>query len=223
MMANRNMLNKKFFKVLLSSFSLLLFLCLTFVWVSHAQEYWTALPPYNTLWPLWSPALSPFDATTGLPTPVVTSLAPSTILPVVPGLTWDPSMDYPWLLYNTPVGMAYFDPFYGVNYWPPSTLIDSAGAALPIVLPDLYSALAPTDPLWLQQNVFFANNYFLQAYPSFLATADPDLFLNATPYPLPPNIVTALSLGLDIPTLGTTLYPPPGILEFLSPAVLLGW
>lgn len=222
-MANRNMLNKKFFKVLLTSFSLLMLLCFTFVWVSHAQDYWTAIPPYNTLWPLWSPALSPIDATSGLPVPLVTSLAASTVLPVQPGLTWDPSVDYPWLLYNTPVGMAYFDPYYGVNFWPPSNFLDSAGAALPIALPDLYNTLAPTDPLWLQQNVFFANSYFLKAYPSFLATANPDLFATATPYPLPPNIIAALSLGLTIPTLGTTLYPPPGILELLGPAALLGW
>jgi hypothetical protein len=73
-------------------------------------QNWTALPPYNTLWPLWSPLLSPTNATTGLPTPLVTSLTPRTVLPVQPGLTWHPSLRNPWLLYNTPLGMAYYDP-----------------------------------------------------------------------------------------------------------------
>ena len=221
-MSNRQMVNKKFFKVLLSSFSILMLICFIFVSISKAQN-WQPLPPYNTLWPLWSPVLSPVDDVTGLAVPVITSLAAGTVLPVEPGLTWDPSVDYPWLLYNTPVGMAYFDPIYGVNYWPPSNLLDADGAPIPILLPDLYEDLAPTDPLWLQQNVLFANSYFLQGYPSLLATADPQLFATATPYPLPPNIITALTLGLNVPTLGTTLYPPPGILDLLGPAALLGW
>jgi len=221
-MLHRLTLSKKFSLVLLTSVSLLMLISITFVGVSQAQDYWTALPPYNTLWPLWSPALSPLDAD-GVPVPVITSLTPGTVLPVQPGLTWDPSMDYPWLLYNTPVGLAHFDPLNGVNYWPPSNFLDSAGAALPITLPDLYGTLPPTGAPWLQQNVLFGNSYFLQSYPAFLATADPQLFATASPYPLPPNIIAALGLGLSIPTLGTTLYPPPGILEFLNPAALLGY
>ena len=222
-MPRKTMLSKKFLKVLLTSFSLLMLICFTFVLVSHAQNYWTPLPPYNTLWPLWSPALSPLDDA-GVPVPLVTSLAPGTVLPVQPGLTWDPSVDYPWLLYNTPVGMAYFDPLYGVNYWPPSNFLDADGLAVPLLFDDPFvDPGPPTDPLWLQQNVLFGNSYFLNAYPAFLATANPQLFATATPYPLPPNIIAALELGLTIPTLGTTLYPPPGILEFLTPAGLLGW
>ena len=68
--------------------------------IAQAQ-YWVELPPYNTLWPLWSPALSPIDVISGEPVPLVSSLASTTILPVAPGLTWDPSLPYPWLLYNT--------------------------------------------------------------------------------------------------------------------------
>lgn len=81
---------------------------------AHGQ-YWEAMPPYNTLWPLWSPALSPVNATTGLPTPIVTSLSQSTIIPVQPGLTWNPYLPNPWLLYNTPLGLAYYDPLIGVG------------------------------------------------------------------------------------------------------------
>ena len=101
---------------------------------------------------------------------------------------------------------------------------DADGLAVPLLFDDPFvDPGPPTDPLWLQQNVLFGNSFFLSAYPAFLATADPQLFATATPYPLPPNIIAALELGLTIPTLGTTLYPPPGILEFLTPAGLLGW
>jgi hypothetical protein len=205
----------------LASIFLLLF-CFSFNSITYAQDYWTALPPYNTLWPLWSPALSPVDATTGLPVPVVSSLAPSTVLPVEPGLTWNPSLSYPWLLYNTPVGMAYFDPFYGINFWPPSSLLDSAGAALPLTLPAEYNLLPPTDQAWLQQNVLFANSYFLQGWPSLLATADPALLIAAAQVPLAPPVIAALNAGIPLAGL-TTLFPPPGIFDFLTPAAILGW
>ena len=165
-MLDRPMLNKNFLTVLLTSFSVLMLISFIFVWVSHAQ-YWQPIGPYNTLWPLWSEVLSPLDDVTGLNTPIVTSLVPGTVLPVQPGLTWDPSVDYPWLLYNTPVGMSYFDPLYGVNFWPPSNfLVD--GVAAPLIFDDPFvDPGPPTDPLWLQQNVLFGNSYFLQAYPSF--------------------------------------------------------
>ena len=152
-MPDRPILSKKFTKVLLTSFSLLMLICFIFAFAAHAQD-WTPLPPYNTLWPLWSPVLSPLDDA-GVPVPVVTSLAPGTVLPVQPGLTWDGSMDYPWLLYNTPVGMAYFDPLYGVNFWPPSNFVDDTGAAIPLVWEDPFvDPIAPFDySPWLQQNV----------------------------------------------------------------------
>jgi hypothetical protein len=70
-------------------------------------QYWAAIPPYNTLWPLWSPVLSTVSPKTGIGTPIVTSLTTKTTLPVQPGLTWDPSFGYPWLLYNSTIGLAY--------------------------------------------------------------------------------------------------------------------
>ncbi|MBN2373719.1 hypothetical protein JXL19_08030 [bacterium] len=217
------MLNKKFHKLILLSLSVLLFISFAFTYAAQAQEFWTSLPPYNTLWPLWSPALSPVDNVTGLPVPIVTSLEPSTVLPVQPGITWNPALGYPWLLYNTPVGLSYFDPLYGINFWPPASLVDSTGAALPLALPDQYGILPPTDPLWLQQNVLFANSYFLQAYPSLLASADPALLLGAINVPLAPPTIAAITAGIPIPGLGTTILPPPGILSFLTPAAILGW
>ena len=39
----------------------------------HAQN-WAPIPPYNLLWPLWSPALSPADPVTGVPTPLLSSI-----------------------------------------------------------------------------------------------------------------------------------------------------
>ena len=85
-------------------FFIILFLGVLSILVSPIAEaqYWQALPPYNTLWPLWNPILSPADPVTGFATPIVNNLSPSTILPVQPCLTWDPSWTYPFLLYNTP-------------------------------------------------------------------------------------------------------------------------
>lgn len=137
----------------------LIFYSLSFSSGVHAQ-YWTPLPPYNTLWPLWSPALSPVDPVTGFPVPIVSTLYPSTILPVQPGLTWDPALSYPWLLYNTPAGMAYYDPITGVNPWPPSYLVGPSGP-LPLTLPSGYSSLVPTDSSWLITNVPLANTAFI--------------------------------------------------------------
>ncbi|MGA1871546.1 MAG: hypothetical protein ACMUJM_23715 [bacterium] len=127
--------------------------------ITHAQN-WTPLPPYNTLWPLWSPILSPIDPVTGIPVPIVSDLFPTTVLPVQPGLTWDPELSYPWLLYNTPLGMAYYDPVDGVNLWPPIYLFDSSGP-LPISLPLDYASLAPIDSSWLTTNVPIANDAFI--------------------------------------------------------------
>jgi len=144
---------------------------------------WQPLPPYNTLWPLWSPPLSPTDPLTGLPKPIVSQVSRSTILPVQPGLTWDPRKTYPWLLYNSPLGLQYYDPFYGVNRWPPSTLLTATGLPAPIdlTLKILYTALAPTSSTWLAANVPIANLYFYNTYPPASVASTPPLssFLTA--------------------------------------------
>jgi len=135
---------------------------------------WVALPPYNTLWPLWSPALSPINSYTGLPTPIVTNLYPSTVLPVQPGLTWDPYLGHPWMLYNTPSGMVYYDPFVGINKWPASILQNSI-TGLPINLTLLlgYESLPATPVWWLLANVPAANWNYLTVYPSFSTSVVP--------------------------------------------------
>ena len=122
---------------------------------------WWPLPPYNTLWPLWSPTLSPPNAL-GTPVPIVSSLTTETVLPVQPGLTWDPNKKYPWLLYNTPLGMAYYDPLFGIDLWPPAYLRDPFGAPLPIDLSLVkgWSLLNPTSTTWLAATVPVANNVY---------------------------------------------------------------
>lgn len=145
-------------------------------------QYWQALPPYNLLWPLWSPLLSPLT-TTGMPVPVplLTSLDNTTVLPVQPVLAWDPAQMYPWLLYNIPPsfgsGLTYFDPFYGLNPFPPPYLLDTVGAPLPITLPAGYSALAPTEIDDFAPYMSIGNILFNTIYPggditSLLTPAD---------------------------------------------------
>src|SRR4030042_6070353 len=102
--------------------------------------------------------------------------------------------------------MAPFDPLYGVDFWPPSSLLDSAGAALPLTLPTDYALLPPTDPLWLQQYVLPANNYFVQAYPNLVFSVAP----------LPPPVALAVAAGIPIPqTYITTLFPAPAVTDYL--------
>ena len=128
-------------------------------------QYWTALPPYNTLWPLWSSVLSPVDSATGLATPIVSSLAPNTLLPVQPAITWDPYMPYPWFLYNSPFGLVFYDILEGFFMWPPLYLINPLTLApAPIALPANYSSLAPISLPFLAQYVPTANSEFVSQF-----------------------------------------------------------
>ncbi|MGA1824488.1 MAG: hypothetical protein ACMUIP_07460 [bacterium] len=184
--------------------------------LAHSQ-YWTNLPPYNTLWPLWSPVLSPANPLTGLPTPLVSSLTRDTVLPIQPGLTWDPRKDNPYLLYNTLLGMAYFDPLYGVNLWPPSDLLDPLlGTPLPIDLTLLpggggaaaaWSLLAPTSTTWLTTYVPIGNNAFYNSYDAFAVAYE---------------ILQGGTLG-SYPLFATLLNPPPAYVSLLTPGLILGF
>jgi hypothetical protein len=136
-------------------------------------QYWQALPPYNLLWPLWSNVLSPVDAVTGLATPLLSQLTNNTILPVQPVLAWDPAQSLPWALYNIPPflggGLTYFSPFFGLNPWPPSYLLDSVtGLPAPITLPVGYGALPPTDINSGIDIVTLGNIQYLLDYPTNL-------------------------------------------------------
>ena len=152
---------------------------------SMVIAYWQPLPPYNTLWPLWSPVLSPTDPLTSIPVPIISELIPQTILPVQPGLTWDPRQPNPWLLYNSPYGLCYYDPLYGIDLWPPDSLLDPlTGLAAPIdflLLKTNYTALAPTGTTWLIDNVPLANLFFYNTYPSITVVSTPSFSSLLTP------------------------------------------
>jgi len=131
------------------------------------------MPPYNVLWPLWSPALSPINALTGLPTPLLTQLTKNSILPVQPIMAWDPAQSLPWAIYNTPPilggGLTYFSPFYGLNPWPPSYMLNSlTGLPSPIGLPVGYGALPPTDVTAGIDIITLGNIQYLLEYPTSL-------------------------------------------------------
>ncbi len=152
---------------------------------------WVALPPYNTLWPLWSPALSPISPNTGLPTPLVTSITPDTVLPVQPGLTWHVALGYPWLLYNTPVGLAYYDPWIGIDLWPPDLLINMiTGDPITLTLSSTYPTLPPTPSWWLFSNLPAANWEYQVAYPGFIGLPSSTLW----PVPTLTTLLTASAI-----------------------------
>ncbi len=176
---------------------------------TSSAAYWTYLPPYNTLWPLWSPPLSPINPLSGLPTPIVSNLRPSTVLPVQPGLTWDPRMDYPWLLYNTPIGMAYYDPLYGVNTWPPSYLQDPIlGGPAPIDLALItgWSGLSPTSTAWITGTLPVANNAFINSYAAYAVAYE----------------TLAAGTLASLPLIAALVNPPPPLQSLLTPSLLLG-
>lgn len=90
---------------------------------SASAQYWHAMPPYNLLWPLWSQALSPVDAISGVSTPLVTTITASTQLPVAPAWVWQPERPYPLFLYNAPLslggGLCIWDLLTGFSTFPP--------------------------------------------------------------------------------------------------------
>jgi len=217
------MINQKKFNYLLVVVGLMgLFL----VYSSMAQaQNWAALPPYNTLWPLWSPALSPTNPATGLPQPIVTNLFRGTTLPVEPGLTWDPAAVNPWLLYNTPLGMAYYDPLLGVNLWPPAYLQDALGKPLPLTLSPGYGLLPPTSSAWIFANVPVGNSALL----AYLLTPAP-VFAPA-PFPAAPLPVAPLpAVPVPAPVAPAPVAPTPVFIPapvplpapvFLSPTAII--
>ncbi|MGA1869686.1 MAG: hypothetical protein ACMUJM_14210 [bacterium] len=139
---------RKIYSISLVCFSFIALAYMLLAPVAEAQN-WVSLPPYNILWPLFSPALSPPDPFTGAPTPLLTELSSNTVLPVQPvmGLNpnayeWTMGIVPPWLFYNGPTGVVFFDVYYGMNAWPPPSFLDAAGAPVPITLPIAYSLLS---------------------------------------------------------------------------------
>lgn len=205
MLSKNNNLNIKILIIL----SAILLICSS---AGYAQN-WVSIPPYNTLWPLWSPILSPINPLTNLPTPIVSNLSSSAILPLQPVLTWDPSLPNPWLIYNSPTGLLYYDPLFGINLWPPASFIDTAtGIPLPIALPTGYSILPPTDPIWISNTIPVANTAYQLAYPPFASAVIPPVLI-----PLPPALIDIVgTVAVAVPPL------PPDTSSLLTPFDILG-
>ncbi|MGA1867948.1 MAG: hypothetical protein ACMUJM_05300 [bacterium] len=157
--------------------SIVLILTLIMAWaliaaLSAQAQDWAIMPPYNLLWPLWSSAYSPISPVTGLPTPLLSEITRDTILPVQPAYLFNPygfefPMGYvqPWLLYNSPTGVVYFDTYFGINPFPPQNLLDPVtGAPAPIALP-LNWSLIEIPPLSLALYTFELGNLsYMVAY-----------------------------------------------------------
>ena len=152
-------------------------------------QLWQPIPPYNVLWPLWSPILSPPNPLTGVPSPIITSLDKTTFLPIQPAFVWDPSLPYFYLLYNyVPTDgsaneLIYFDPtegafnpVYSFKAWPPASLlggtttttltgiVTTIGPA-PVDLPLNYASLISFDPiLWLNFWIPLVNTAYQNLY-----------------------------------------------------------
>jgi len=187
------------------SFYILIFVVIilvTFVLFPNpgTAQLWKPLPPYNVLWPLWSPILSPPNPLTGVPTPLVSTLNKDTYLPVQPAFVWDPSLPYYYMLYNyVPVDgglneLIFFDPtegafnpVYSFKVWPPASLLKAvitttlAGTTTTIspaalALPANYASLVSFDPtLWLPFWIPLVNNAYQNLYgiyPNLLTAAD---------------------------------------------------
>lgn len=186
--------------------------------IVQAQN-WTALPPYDTLWPLWSPALSPVDPVTGVPVPIVTELTALTKLPVEPGLTWNPSLNYPWLLYNSPLGMAYFDPIGGVDLWPPPSLIKPNGSIAALELPTDYETLPVTPSSFITDYLPLANPAaigFLSIFPGAFKGGILPVYLGASallPPPIipPPAPIVVVPPPIPVVPDPTVIVPPPTV------------
>lgn len=188
-------------KLLLLLFIILIFTCMLYCTLGlfgpsfiEAQN-WAMMPPYNVLWPLWSPPLVTdfnWDPLVRLGTlPIITQLTKNTILPIQPCLVWDPCQPEPWPLYNTsPLlgsGLLYFDTIYGMAPWPPPYLLDPVtGAPAPITyITTLWPFFLPTSLGHLEYLIPLANlTYAL----TFGITGQPflDLLSAAEIWGLPP-------------------------------------
>lgn len=164
----------------------------------QAQD-WAIMPPYNLLWPLWSEAYSPISPATGLPTPLLSEVTSSTILPVQPTYLFNPNgfelpMGYvnPWLLYNSPTGVIYYDVFFGINPFPPPDLQNPVtGAPVPIALP-LNWSLIEIPPLSLAlYTIELGNLSYMIAYGNDLGVNPLSLLTYYDVYGTP-GVLTAL-------------------------------
>ena len=187
------MVKERYYLILLLAF--LIIAGFLFNPTAMAQD-WAALPPYNIMWPLWSPTLSPPDPLTGVPTPLITELSSSTILPVQPVLAMNPygiaspmGDVFPYLFYNSPGGVLFFDLFYGLNPWPPPDFLDPVtGSPIPLTLPIGFTFYAvPTWRLSVEYQYFvdLANLSYLIASGNALGVSPASLLTYSDIWGLP--------------------------------------
>lgn len=193
----------KYFKIMI----VFLFFGFCILSLKVEAQLWEAIPPYNLLWPLWSPVLSPLNPVTGEPTPLVNYLGPNTLLPVQPAFVWNPDLPYFTMLYNSVPYYAgstadptlyYFDPteaslltsYYtstAFKTWPPSyldrTIEISPGifitGPVAINLAPGYETLLSFNPItWLNYSIPLLNYLWQDLY-----GVDPYLLIAANLYP----------------------------------------
>ncbi|MGA1842613.1 MAG: hypothetical protein ACMUIU_18515 [bacterium] len=156
--------------------SLVVLVSLLLFCAPSVQAQWAALPPYNLLWPLWSPPLVTdfnWDPLVLAGTiPIITELTRNTILPVQPGIIWDPVLNPKgpvWLLYNVPPafgsGLTFFEDIYGFMPFPPNYLLDPVTSLpSPITLLPGYSLYLPTKLTHFETTIDFANLLYTFLY-----------------------------------------------------------
>ena len=176
-------------KRILFFFTFFLFIAITlsgvFIYSIPQAQNWASLPPYNIMWPLWSPPLVTdfnWDPLVLLgTTPIITELSRTTVLPVQPALAWNIGLDHPWAMYNIPLtfggGLAFFDQTYGFNTFPPPSLLDPVTSLpAPVTLPLGWSLYLPTKLKGFEYFIPLANAVYSTRYgvpiSSLLTSAD---------------------------------------------------
>lgn len=124
-------MNKR--KNLLLCLLILIISIIFFMNSSVSAQWWESIPPYNLLWPLFVPELSPVDALSGLPTPIVNTLQRDTVLPKWPVWVWNPNRSYPYFLFNGPwtSNLQFYDYYSGFHPFPDPTNVTIPPITLP--------------------------------------------------------------------------------------------
>jgi hypothetical protein len=110
------MVTKKFIFILAFRSAFRMVIKFVLLSMAEADTCTLLLPPYNIMWPLWSPARSTVHSITGLPTPFAGSFNSLTVLAVQPVIAWDPAIRYPYLLFIHQEAPPIMIPIYGIGF-----------------------------------------------------------------------------------------------------------
>ena len=159
--------------------------------LAQAQN-WVSMAPYNLLWPVWTPVLSPLNPLTGLRVPLVSEVRYNTILSKQPAMLWDPSKESVYFIYNIPQDLgggliAYMGSEQGLQPWPPSYLINfKTGEPAPLELPRNYESLHLPDTQTQKEFIIAGNYAYLEKYPGTTLLSPDLLFSSWQCYPALP-------------------------------------